>query len=80
MGSSKAKVCLKDIFKVTALLDTGAEINVMTSELMEDTNLAIRQGPKLELVSHMSYSRFFLALCENVEVAIGRLQGTQFLW
>ena len=52
-------------------MDTGAEINVMTRELMEDTNLTMRRGPKLELVSHTDNSRSFLGLCENVEVAIG---------
>ena len=73
MGSPKAIVCLKDGSKVTALLDTGAEINVMTRELMEDANLAMRQEPKLELVSHTGHSRPF-DLWEDVEVAIGGLK------
>ena len=74
MGSPKAKVRLEDGSKVTALLDTGAEINVMIKELMEDANLAMRRGPKLELVSHTGHSRPFLGLCEDVEVAIGGLK------
>lgn len=74
MGSPKAKVRLEDGSKITALLDTGAEINVMTREIMEDTGLAMRQGPKLELVSHTGHSRPFLGLCEDVEVAIGGLK------
>lgn len=71
MGSPKAKVRLEDGSKVTALLDTSAEINVMTRELIEDANLAIRQGPKLELVLHMGHSCPFLGFCEDVELAIG---------
>lgn len=47
MGFSKAKVRLEDGPKLMALLDTGAEINVMTRKVMEDAGLAIRQGPKL---------------------------------
>ena len=74
MGSPKAKVRLEDGSKVTALLDTGAEINVMTREVMEDAGLAMRRGPKLELVSHTGHSRPFLGLCEDVEVAIGGLK------
>lgn len=74
MGSPKAKVRLEDGTKVTALLDTSAEINVMTCEAMEDAGLAMQRGPKLELVSHISHSRLFLGLCENVEVVIGRLK------
>lgn len=74
MGLPKAKVCLEDGSKVMALLDTGAEINVMIRELMKEANLAIRKGPKLELVSHTSHSRLFLGLCEDVKVAIRGLK------
>lgn len=56
MGSPKAKVRLEDSPKVLALLDTGAEINVMTKEVMEDAGLAMRQGLRLELVSHTGHS------------------------
>ncbi len=77
MGSPKVKVCLDNGSKVTALLDTGVEINVMTRELMEETNLAMKKGPKLELVSHLGHSRTFLGLCEDVEVAIGGLKTRQ---
>ena len=72
--SSKIKVCLEDGSKVTALLDTGAEINVMTKKLMEDSNLAMRRGSKLELVSHTGHSRPFISLCKDVRVAVGRLK------
>lgn len=74
MGSPKAKVRLEDGSKLTALLDTCAKINVMTKEVMEDAGLAMRRGPKLELVSHTGHSRPFLGLCEDVEVAIGGLK------
>ena len=65
---------LGDGSKIIALLDTGAEINVMTREVMEDAGLAMRRGPKLELVSHTGHSRPFLGLCEEVEVVIGGLE------
>ena len=74
MGSPKAKVRLEDCSKVTALLDTGAEINVMTRELMKDANLAIRRGPKLELISDTGHSRSFFGLYEDVEIAIEGLK------
>ena len=74
MRSPKAKVKLEDGSKVTTLLDTGAEINVITKEVMEDAGLAMRRGPKLELVSHTGHSRPFLGLCEDLEVAIGGLK------
>ncbi len=68
---------LEDGSKVTALLDTGAEINVMTCELMQDADLAIRRSPKLELVSYTGHSYLFLGFCEDVEVAIGGLKTRQ---
>ncbi|MCJ1343493.1 hypothetical protein MMC31_001687 [Peltigera leucophlebia] len=74
MGSPKAKVTLEDGSKITTLLDTSAEIHVIIRKIMEDTGLAMQRGPKLELVSHPGYSRPFLGLCEDVEVAIGGLK------
>ncbi len=68
--SSKAKVCLKNDSKVTALLDTGAEINLMTKKLMEDVNLTMRRGRKLGLVSPTGQSRLFIGLCKDVEVVV----------
>lgn len=59
IGSSKAKICLENGSKVMVLLDTGPEINIMTKKLMEEANLTIKKGPKLELVSHTSHSQPF---------------------
>lgn len=42
--------------------------------MIEDVNLAIRQGLKLELVSHMEYRRSFFGFYADVEVAIGGLK------
>lgn len=74
MKLSKAKVRLEDSFQVTALLDTGAKINIMMRKLMEEANLAIRKRTKLDLVLHIGHSRHFLGLCEDVKVAIRELK------
>ncbi len=71
IGSPKAKVRLEDGSKVTALLDKDAEINVLTLKVKEDAGSAMQRGSKLELISHTGYSRPFLGLCEDVEVAKG---------
>ena len=70
----KAEVGLENSSKVTVFFNTGAEINVMTREVMENAGLAMRRSPKLELVSHTIHSCSFLGLCEDVEVAIRRLK------
>lgn len=74
MESSGAKVRLEDGSKVISLLDTGAEINVMTRELMEDANLAMRRDRKLELISHIGHNRTFPSFYEDIETAIGGLK------
>lgn len=80
MGSPKAKVSLEDDSKLTALLDTGVEISTMTREVMEDAGLAMRRGPKLELLSHTGHSRHFPGLCEDIEVAIGGLKTRHLIF
>lgn len=42
MGLLKIKFRLEESLKVMALLDTGAEINMITKKLMKDANLAIK--------------------------------------
>ena len=51
-----------------------AEINIMIRELMKDANLAMRRGPKLELVSYIGHSHLFFGLFEDVKVVIGGLK------
>ncbi len=46
----------------------------MTKELMEDANLTMRRGPKLELVSHTGHIRPLISICENFEVGVGGLK------
>lgn len=74
IASPEPKVCLKNGSKITILLDTDAEINIMIRKLIKDVNLAIKQRPKLELVSHIGYSHPFFGLCKNMKVAIKRLK------
>ncbi len=74
IGCAETRVCLEDSPKVLALLDTGAEINVMTKALMEEASLVMRSGPRLKLISYTGHFRPFLGLSEDVEVAIGGLK------
>ena len=74
IGCLKTRVRLKDSAKVLALLDTNAEINLMTKAVMEEAGLAIRSGSRLELISHTGHFQSFLGLFEDVEVAVGGLK------
>ena len=74
MGLQKAKVRLENSFKFTALLNTGAKINIITRKLMEEANLAMKKRLKLELVLYTSYSQPFLRPCKDIKVAIKELK------
>ena len=76
MGSPKVTVVLGFQLKLKALLDTGAEVNVMTRRVMEEAGLAMRKGPSLKLISHNGASTTFVGVCENVEVEVGSLVTT----
>ena len=62
MGSPKIEVRLENGSKVMVLLNTDVKINLISRKLMEDSNLAMRWGLKLELVSYTGYSRPFWPL------------------
>lgn len=74
IGLFKTKICLENSSKVTTLLDSSIEINVITRKLIEDINLAMREDPKLELVFYNNYSHFFLSFYEDVEIVIKRFK------
>ena len=74
IGSPKAKMRLEDGSKITASLDTGADIKIITREVIEDVGLTIWRGLKLEMICHTSHSALFLGSSEVVEVAIGVLK------
>lgn len=74
IDSRKTKIGFKNGPKVVVLLDTSAKINVMTREVIENAGLAMRNSPKLELVSHTGHSCFFLCFCEDIEVIIRGLK------
>lgn len=70
MSFAKAKIRLVNVSKVTVFLDTGAEINIITREIMEDTGLPMQCGAKLESIFHRSHNCSFLGLCNDVKVVI----------
>lgn len=80
MGLSKAEVHLEDDSGVIALLNTSIEINVMTRKLMENTNLAIGQRAKLELVSYINNCPSFHSLYEDTKIAIGGLKTKHLIF
>lgn len=50
----------------------------MTRKVIENASLAMQRGSKLELVSHIDHSHFFLGFYENIQVIIRGLK-TRYL-
>lgn len=73
MGYPRTLVSMDGGTKLSALLDCGAEVNVMTRKVMTAAGLAMRKGPRLELVTHTGHHRPFVGVCENVAINVGGL-------
>ncbi len=56
---------------IKALIDCGAEANLMTVELAARAGLPIRPNPKLGMVGHLGERERFGGLCEEVPVSVG---------
>ena len=78
-STPKTKVRLNNNF-CRALINTGAEINVMTNEVRKKFNLPMRPAPALQLISHTGHRRDFLGVCEEIDVSIGRVTTKQHIF
>ena len=58
------------------LVDTGAEVNVITAKLAATARLPIRPEPNIAIVSHTGHKRHFTGVCDNVIVSIGGIALT----
>ncbi len=67
----KLKVKVNDEKLTYALLDTGAEVNVMTSELAREARLVVRPHTHITLIAHSGERRRFDGVCEDVKISVG---------
>ncbi len=72
----KLKVKVNNEKLTYALLDTGAEVNVMTSELAREARLAVHPYSHMTLIAHSGECRRFNGVCEDVEISIGGVHST----
>ena len=68
--SSKIRILMKDSVKITALLNSKAEINVMIQRFMRTTNLFMRIESRLRLISHTKHEMNFVEICRDVIIDI----------
>ena len=63
--------------KVRALIDSGAEVNIVSEEVAMELGLAITEEHRMHVVDVNENVSKTRGLCENVRVSIGRVSTTQ---
>jgi hypothetical protein len=78
-GSPTAKVQING-HEVTALLDTGAEVSVMSYELARKLQLPITHTFSVSMAGATGRARRFLGLCEDVPIDINKIVYKVPIW
>ena len=65
---------------VTALIDTGAEVSVMSSDLAEKLRLPISRTFSVNMAGATGKTKRFLGLCEDVPIDIGKIVYKVLVW
>jgi aspartyl protease len=74
----KIHVKIRGIY-VNAMLDSGAEVNVMTRALADRAGLTVRTNLALALKTVSGERRKFDGACEEVDISIGGISNTQVI-
>ena len=61
----------KALKSVMGLIDTGAEVNVITLALANEARLFVRPEPMLSMVSHTGHTKPFTGVCDDVPIDVG---------
>jgi hypothetical protein len=68
-------VTLESLFKFRGLIDTGAEINVITKEIYASLpGLVMIENFEMAIISHFNYHIPFLGVCEDVKVIVKNIE------
>ena len=66
--------------EVQALVDTGAEVTVMTVKLANSLRLLMIPNFRVNMSSAMGKSKRFVGLCEDVPISIGKITYRVPVW
>ena len=68
----KIRVRIGNAIRATlGLIDTGAEVNVITEGLAHEARLPVRPEPSVTMVSHTGHTKQFTGICDDVEIDVG---------
>jgi hypothetical protein len=73
--SSRMTVTFENLFKFRGLIDTGAEINVMTKKIYASLpGLVMTENPEMAIIFHSNHHIPFLGVCEDVKVIVENIK------
>ena len=64
-------VIINRIIEYFALINTGAELNIITTNVANRAGLIIRTRIKIKISSYSKYTSRFLEIIENVLISVG---------
>src|SRR6266536_666831 len=64
-------VTVNKIIEYSTLFDTGAELNIITINVVDRAGLAIRTRVKIKIASYSEYISRFLEMIENILISVG---------
>ncbi len=70
----KTKIIIKNVVKITKLMNSETKINVMIKRLMNKTRIIMRFESRLRLISHIDHDMNFDEICDDVKLNIERLK------
>jgi len=71
VATPKIKVRINNEILITAMINTRAEINIITIDLVERSGLVMTPSPPLTIIGHGGERRRFEGVCENTPIQIG---------
>jgi hypothetical protein len=71
---SKTKIIIKDVVRITELINSEAKINVIIKRLMNKTKIIMCFESRLRLIFHIDHDMNFDEVCDDVELNIEKLK------
>jgi hypothetical protein len=68
MSSPRAVIEMKERVKITALLNTGADINVITAKVADATNLPILEITPIEAETFTGHNAQLIRICREINI------------
>jgi hypothetical protein len=73
MSSPRAVIKIEKKIKVTALLNIGADVNVMIAEIADITNLPILEIIPIKVEIFTGYNAQLIGICREINIQIGAI-------